>query len=358
MMTTLPAPAKATAAGLPLRSRIGLGLFVAAMLAAPFFVGDYVLSLLIIVLFSAYLGQAWNIMMGFAGQLSIGHALYVGLGAYASAALFVHFGLSPWIGMLVGVVLATLAGSVIGALGFRFGVQGVYFALLTIAFAEFTRVLFDHFDWVGSSGGLFLPVANRSRDDLMNLRGSPMMFYYLLLAMTLGVLALCRALLRRRIGYYWLAIREDQDAAQAAGIDVFHCEVLAVALSAGLTAVAGVLQAFYNNNLYPETTFATGRSVEIMLAPIIGGLGTLFGPILGAFALTALAEGLTMMVNRLAEAGYGLRLDGLKPFLYGLTLVLIIAVQPTGLWPWLCRLGARLRRRLAGESAVRRERQA
>ncbi|HEY0522431.1 MAG TPA: branched-chain amino acid ABC transporter permease [Stellaceae bacterium] len=354
-MTTLPAPAKA---GLPLRSRIGLGLFVAAMLAAPFFVGDYVLSVLIIVLFSAYLGQAWNIMMGFAGQLSIGHALYVGLGAYASAALFVHFGLPPWIGMLVGVALATLVGSAIGALGFRFGVQGVYFALLTIAFAEFTRVLFDHFDWVGGSGGLFLPVTNRSGNDLVNLRGSPVMFYYLLLAMTLGVLALCRALLRRRIGYYWLAIREDQDAAQAAGIDVFRCKVLAVALSAGLTAVAGVLQAFYNNNLYPETTFATGRSVEIMLAPIIGGLGTLFGPILGAFALTALGEGLTTFVGRLAESGYGLHLDGLKPFLYGLTLVLIIAMQPTGLWPWLCRLGASLggrnRRRRAVAGTERR----
>jgi branched-chain amino acid transport system permease protein len=298
------------------------------MLLAPLVAGDYLLSLLVLVLFAAYSGQAWNIMMGFAGQLSIGHALYLGLGAYTSAALFVHFGLPPWIGMAAGAAAAALAGAIVGALGFRFGVTGVYFALLTSAFAEFTRIIFDHFEWVGGTAGLFLPVSNRASADIVNLRGGPVMFYYVMLALTLAAFVLCRVLLSRRIGYYWLAIRGEQEAAEALGIDVFRCKVAAVALSAALTAVGGAVQAFYTNNLYPETTFATGRSVELMLAPIIGGLGTLFGPILGAFLLTFLGEGLTLATE-------SLRIDGIKQFLYGVVLLAIVTLRPAGLWPWL-----------------------
>jgi branched-chain amino acid transport system permease protein len=320
---------------LPPRSAASLALFVAAMAAAPLVANDYVISVLILVLLAAYIGQAWNIMMGFAGLLSLGHALYVGLGAYASAALFVHYGISPWLGMIVGAGIAGLAGTVIGALSFRFRVSGVYFALLTIAFAEFTRILFDHFDWVGSSSGLFLPVANRATSDLVDLRGTPTMFYYVLLVAMLAVLALSRLLLRRRIGYYWQAIREDEEAAKALGIDVFRTKLAAVALSAALTAIAGAFYAFYYNNLYPETIFATGRSIELMLPAIIGGLGTLFGPILGAFVLTLLSEALT-------EATAHLGVDGTKQLLYGLVLAIVVVLRPAGLWPWIAgRLGLR-----------------
>jgi len=322
---------------MPKRSVAALVLFVALMAAAPLVANDYLISVLILILLSAYIGQAWNIMMGFAGLLSLGHALYIGLGAYISAALFVHYGTSPWLGMLVGVAGAGAVGAAIGALSFRFRVGGVYFALLTIAFAEFTRILFDHLDWFGSSSGLFLPVANRASNDLLPLRGAPAMFYYLLLAAVLALLALSRLLLHRRIGYYWQAIREDEAAAAASGIDLFRYKLAAIIISAGLTAIAGVFLAFYNNNLYPETTFAMERSIEAILPAIIGGLGTLFGPILGAFVLTFLGEGLT-------AATADVHIDGVKQLLYGLTLLVIIVAQPEGLWPWLRdRLG------LAGE---------
>ncbi len=318
---------------MPKRAVAALVLFVAAMAAAPLVANDYVISVLILILMSAYIGQAWNIMMGFAGLLSLGHALYIGLGAYASAALFVHYGISPWLGMPVGIVLAAAAGGVIGALSFRFRVGGVYFALLTIAFAEFTRILFDHFGWIGSSSGLFLPVANRTSNDLVTLRGAPVMFYYVLLAAMLALLALSRLLLDRRIGYYWRAIREDEAAAEASGIDVFRYKLAAVVMSAGLTAIAGVFLAFYNNNLYPETTFAMERSIEAILPAIIGGLGTLIGPILGAFVLTALNQTLTEMT-----AGWGV--NGIKQLLYGLILAVVIVAQPGGLWPFIAmRLG-------------------
>jgi branched-chain amino acid transport system permease protein len=331
-----------SAAGLPgfaHRRAVALALFAVVMALLPLFVSPYVVSVLIVVLFAAYFGQAWNIVTGFAGQLSLGHALYVGLGAYASAVLFVRFGLPPWLGMIAGMAIAALTGSLIAALSFRFSVTGVYFALLTIAFNEFTRILFDHFGWVGATSGLFLPVANRAHDDLVMLRGSPLMFYYFLLALSLGALSLSHFLLHRRIGYYWQAIREDQEAAEALGIDVFRYKVAAMALSAAMTAVGGSFLAFYDNNLYPDTVFAIGRSVEIITAPIIGGLGTLFGPILGAFVLTTLGEAMTQVSS-------GFAIDGLKQWCYGAALLLIVALQPAGLWPWLeRRLGLAPRRR-------------
>ena len=312
----------------PRRAALALALFVAAMLVLPLFAGNYIVSTLVVVLFSAYVGQAWNLMMGYAGQLSLGHALYLGLGAYISSALFVHYGLPPWIGMLAGMAAAGLAGVVIATLSFRFGVTGVYFALLTIAFAEFTRIAFNHFAWVGGSSGLYLPVITLTRDDIVHLRGSPTMFYYVLLALTLVGLALSHLLLARRIGFYWRAIREDHEAAQAAGIDVFRYKVAAVALSATMTAIAGTLTAFYDNNLYPDTAFGISRSIDIITAPIIGGLGTLFGPILGAFVLTMLSETMTSLSANLG-------VNGLKQWIYGATLLVIVMLQPAGLWPWL-----------------------
>ena len=322
-------------AEIPPRGRLYFGLLLAALLVAPLFVHGYTLSVLILVFYFAYLGQTWNIMMGFAGQLSLGHALYFGLGAYASAALFVHFGVSPWVGMLAGGIVAAAAGAIIGALGFRFKIGGVYFAILTIAFAEFTRILFDHWLWVGGSGGLFLPVSGRSSNDLLALRGSPEMFYYLWLAFTIGVLVLCRALLSSRLGYFWLAIRENEEAAQALGINTFRYKIFAVMLSAALTAFGGVLYAFYNNNLFPGAIFSISRSIDMLLGAIIGGVGTLMGPIIGAFILTPLGETLTVALEPLHD--FGFKLDGIKQVFYGLCVVAIVVFQRRGVWPWLWR---------------------
>src|SRR5690242_14163523 len=167
--------------GIPRRTLLLLLLLLLAAIFAPLFVSDYLITVLILIFYFAYVGQAWNVMMGFAGQLSLGHALYVGLGAYTTAALFIHFGTPPWIGLLAAVPIAMAAGAVIGFLAFRFRVAGTYFAILTIAFAEFARIGFDHWDWVGASSGLFLPVATYTQNDLWHLRSRPIMFYYLIL---------------------------------------------------------------------------------------------------------------------------------------------------------------------------------
>ncbi len=315
-----------TARGLLLLVLVGL-----LLVAAPLVADRYLVSVLTTVLWFAYVGQAWNVMMGFSGLLSLGHALYVGLGAYTGAALFVHFGIGPWAGLLLAMLVAVAAGCFIGFLGFRFGVKGVHFALLTIAFAEVARVGFDHIQWLGGSGGFFLPVEAGVSDPL-NLRGSPTLFYYVILALVLGALLLSRLLLHSRLGYQWLAVREDPEAAEAVGVDLFRARMTAVAVSSALTALGGVFQAFYFNNLFPEQVFSMGRSIEIILPAIVGGIGTLIGPILGAFILTPLGEGLTFLI---AAAGFDL--PGLKQLFYGVALVAIVVFRPDGVWPWLAR---------------------
>jgi branched-chain amino acid transport system permease protein len=318
--------------GVPRRVWITLAAALAAFVAAPAVLNDYLLSILILILYFAYTAQAWNIMMGFAGQLSLGHALYVGLGAYTTAALYVHFGLSPWLGLPVAILVSALSGAFIGFLAFRFRVAGVYFAILTIAVAEFARIGFDHFGWVNGSSGLFLPVANYTQSDLWNLRGKPVMFYYVMLVFTVAALVLCHALLRSRAGYFWQAIREDEEAARALGIDTFRYKMYAVVLSAGMTSVAGVFYAFYYNNLFPEQIFHISRSVELILAPIIGGIGTLIGPIIGAFLLTGLAEGIWELLH-----AFGFDPPGAKHVFYGVCLLIVVMLLPDGVWPPLAR---------------------
>ena len=138
------------------KASAALAVLAALLIALPAFAGNYALSVATLILYFAYTGQAWNVMMGFAGQLSLGHALYVGVGAYAAGGLFFHYGVGPWAGLWLAIALCVALGLVIGFLAFRFGISGVYFALLTIAFAEFTRIGFDHLDWTGGPGGMFL----------------------------------------------------------------------------------------------------------------------------------------------------------------------------------------------------------
>lgn len=315
------------------RRALGLAvLLLAALLALPAVADRYTLSILILVFYFAFVGQAWNIMMGFCGQLSLGHALYVGLGAYTAAALFQHFGVSPWLGLLAAILVCVLVAAFIGWLAFRFGISGTYFALLTIAFAEFTRIGFDHFNWVGGSGGFFLRVAQGGQNDWVNLRGGPTMFYYLALALAVLALAVSSGLLRSRLGFYFRAIRDNEEAARAAGVDTFRYKMYAIMISAALTSMAGVFFAFYYNNLFPEQIFNMGRSIEIILAPIIGGVGTLFGPILGAALLTALSEGITEGL-RVMEW----ELPGIKQIIYGIALAVVIMFMPHGVWPGLAR---------------------
>jgi branched-chain amino acid transport system permease protein len=313
----------------PRRALVLLAAFLAVLLVAPVVLDRYLLSVFFLIFWFATVGQAWNIMMGFCGQLSLGHALYVGLGGYVGALLWVKFGVSPAIAIVPAMLVSMAFGAVIGWLGFRFGIEGVYFALLTIAFAEVARIGFDNWSFVGGAAGFFIPVSSTASP--VNLRGGPMLFYYVALAMMVVAFLACAALRRSRLGHAWLAVREDAEAARALGIDVFRAKMAAVLVSSAMTAVAGVVYAFYQNNLFPSQTFDIARSIEMILAPIIGGLGTLFGPILGAFILTPLGQTLIALVEKVA----GRAIPGVNLVFYGAALMVIIWYAPNGVWPWL-----------------------
>jgi branched-chain amino acid transport system permease protein len=310
------------------KASAALAVLAALLIALPAFAGNYLLSVATLILYFAYTGQAWNVMMGFAGQLSLGHALYVGVGGYTAGAIFYHWGIGPWAGLWVAMALCVALGVIIGFLAFRFGISGVYFALLTIAFAEFTRIGFDHLDWTGGPGGLFLKVAQRDTWDVANFRGPPLMYYYTILFLTVMAFIGCSLLLKSKAGYYWQAIRENEEAAQALGINTFRWKMLAVALSAAMTSISGVFYAFYYNNLFPEQVFSIGRSIEIILGPVIGGVGTLFGPILGAVVLTVLSDTLTELL-----AALGWEIPGIKQVFYGVVLLAVVMFLPNGIWP-------------------------
>ena len=330
---------------MPARGRVLAGLLLALLLAAPLFADRYLLSVLILVFYFAYLGQAWNLMMGLAGQLSLGHALQVGLGAYMAAMLWVYFGLGPWLGVVPAIVVAGLAGTAIAWLGCRFSIEGVYFALLTIAFAEFTRIAFDHIGAAGGAGGFFVPYQAQRLGEWWNLQGGQWLFYYVGLALATGAVILTAWLKGSRLGYQWLAVREDQQAARALGIDILAAKMKAALISSAMTAVGGVYYAFYYDSLFPAQVFGIGRSIELILAPIVGGLGTVFGPVVGAFILTPLGELLAAAVEKL-----GVDAPGAKALFYGLILMAIIVLRPDGVWPWLARVCGLAGRRPGGSS--------
>lgn len=317
---------------LPRRTLVLTALLLILALVMPILVGDYLLTVLILTLYFAYTGQAWNIMMGFAGQLSLGHALFVGLGAYTTATLFVYYGVPPWIGFFAAVIVSVACGALMGFLAFRFRVAGVYFAILTIAFAEFARTGFDNWSFVGGAAGLFLPVSQYSYNDLWRLRGHPAMFYYVMLTATIVVFIASRIILKSRLGYYCLAVREDEQAARACGINTFRYKMYAVMISAGMTSFGGVFYAFFYNNLFPEQIFNISRSIEIILAPLVGGVGTLGGPIFGAFVLQGLAESLHFVLT-----AFGIDIPGVKHIFFGFVLLLVVLVLPEGMWPWISR---------------------
>jgi branched-chain amino acid transport system permease protein len=309
-----------------------LGVLAAAgvlvLLLLPATLGSRALSVLVFVFFYAYLGQAWNILSGYAGQLSAGHAAFVGIGAYTTAMLAMHAGISPWLGMLAGGALAALSGAVVGFLGFRFGLRGFYFVLLTVAFAEVCRIVALNTDAVGGAVGLYIPFSGdpwqlQFRDN----RG----YYYVALGLMLAATGIAALVERSRLGAYLVAIREDEDAAEALGVDALRCKLAAIVISAFLTGLGGAFYASYLFSLQPNAVFGIPLSVDIMLRPVVGGAGTLLGPILGSFILTPLAE---LARAYFARSG----LVGVHLVAYGVLLIAVVLFLPRGAYPSLARV--------------------
>lgn len=303
---------------------------LAVLPAFPAMFGSYLVTIFTLIFFFGYLAQAWNILSGYAGQLSAGHAAFVGIGGYTGAVLYVEAGVTPWAGMFAGGLLAAAVGAFIGFLGFRFGLRGFYFVLLTVAFAEIFRILANNVETVGGAVGYYITFTG---DPLQFQFQDARAYYYIALAMMLLATALVAWLQRLRFGVYLAAIRQDETAAEAAGIDTFRYKLLAMVLSSFLTGVGGSFYAFYVFSLQPNSVFGIPLSVEIVIRPIVGGAGTVMGPILGSFILSPLAE---IARHYLAGGWIGVHL-----IVYGALLVAVVLFLPEGAYPRLQRALAR-----------------
>jgi branched-chain amino acid transport system permease protein len=291
---------------------------------------EYWIQVLVWVMFFAYLSAAWNLIGGFAGQYSIGHAGLVGIGAYTSSLLMIYVGLTPWIGMLAGGVLAALVGGLIGYPCFR--LRGAFFSLVTIAFAEMLRVGLELTDRVGpleinGVRGLLLPVAGDRPWQFQFTSKRP--YYYVMLALLLVVLAAGWAVKRSRLGYYLAAIRDDEDAVAALGINPARVKLVAMMLSSFFAALGGTFYAQLVGYITPTRTMSLDFSVQMVIMAVLGGIGTVLGPLWGAMVLVPIAE--------ITRALWGGSLQGIHLIVYGALLVLVILYWPQGIDPWVRR---------------------
>ena len=307
-------------------ARLAFALALALLVAVPPLLPKYALEVLISILFFGYLGASWNILGGYGGQFSFGHAAFFGIGAYTSTLLFLQLGVTPWLGMVAGGALAASFGLFAGYLSFRYGLRGPYFSLVTLAFAEMLRVVAVNWKAMGSSLGLVVP--NLGSAPLQFLFAEKLPYYYVILAMVLGALLICRAIERSRMGYALAAIRENEDAAEASGVNALATKLSAMAVSSFLTALGGTFYAQYFAYIDPSLTFGPAISIGGLLPAIVGGAGTVAGPLLGSFVLTPISEITRAMLRGRAGADI---------MLYGLILILVISFLPNGLMGWLRR---------------------
>jgi len=298
------------------------------LMMLPIFLDNYALGIFVMIFFWAYVGQAWNVLTGYTGHISLGHALYVGIGAYATTFLAQTFSLTPWIGMFLGGFIAVAIALFLGFLGFRFGLRGVYFVIMTIAFAELTRLAVSHIEALGSFTGIFLDF-NPSFYNFQFRGNIP--YYYIALGFVVASLIAVRILEVSKVGRFIVAIREDEEAAQALGVNTFKYNMIAIAISAFMTSLAGAFYANYIFYLHPNSLFGMSMSIELILRPIIGGLGTLFGPVIGSIVLTPLSE-----ISRAYFAKGGL--EGLHLILYGVVAILVVLFMPKGIIVYVKRL--------------------
>jgi branched-chain amino acid transport system permease protein len=297
--------------------------------------GSYGVTVFILVFFYGHLGQAWNILAGYGGQLSAGHAAFLGVGAYTATLLAVHTGLTPWVGMLIGAAAAGLLGALIGSLAFRFGLKGFYFVLLTVAFAEVCRIVALNTEAMGGALGLYITFTGDPRQ--LQFRDNRA-YYYVALGLMVLTTAVAAVIERSRLGVHLQALREDEEAAEALGVDTFRVKLVAIVLSGALTGLGGAFYANYLFSLQPNAVFGVPLSVDIMLRPVVGGAGTLWGPLLGSLILSPLAE-----LSRAYFATVGFA--GAHLVAYGCLLVAVVLFFPRGAYPALARLWVRSRTR-------------
>ena len=300
------------------------------------------MHILIVLLFYAYLTTSWNLVGGFAGVLPLGHAVFLGIGAYTSTILSLQYGISPWLGMIVGGVLAMIVGVLIGLPTFK--MRGAYFALATIAFAEGFRVMVENIDRIGpfvlnGPRGLQIPPLGFGLGKMLFADKEP--YYYIILVMLVAVLMLTAFISRSKLGYYLNAGGEEPEAAMALGINVARAKLIAMAMSSFLTALAGTFYAQLNLYIHPKSVISLDLSFEIAFIALIGGRGSIVGPVLGAMLLRPVSD--------FSRIYFGDTLPGMHLIIFGVILILVMTFQPRGLQEPLTRIYMRVIDRLSSD---------
>jgi len=299
--------------------KVIIGLSVVAALL-PFATNNPThLNLAILVLMAAQLGVAWNLLGGYAGQVSLGHAAFYGLGAYTSTMLLLNFGINPWLGMLLGAVVSALLSLGFGWSCFR--LKGHYFAMATIAVAEIVQIVFTNWEYAGSAVGLTVPMTQRGWGAMVFADKAP--YYWLALGLLGLTLLATWAVERSHIGYYLRAIKDEPDAARSIGINIARYKQIALSLSAFFTALGGSLYAQKELYIDPNSVLSTALSIKMALVSILGGVGTLFGPVIGSVVLTVIEE-----LTRTLFGGSG---RGTDTIIYAALIVGVAVFYPSGL---------------------------
>ena len=298
----------------------GIALFALLTACIPLLTDSGVtLNFVMMALYAALLAQAWNILGGFGGQFSFGHALFFGTGAYIQAIAQMQGGLNAWAALLLALAGSALVAVVVGALTFRYGLKGSYFALVTLAFAEVFRILALSVPFTGAGVGLMLPL----RESFANMQfGSRAGYLYLVLGFVTIALLVTWWLKHSRFGAYLQAVRDNEDAARAIGVSPFGVKLGAIALSGSLMGAGGAFYVQVFQYIDPGIAYGPTTSIEALVAAIVGGMGTLWGPVLGALALHFLAD--------LTRNLFG-QLPGINMVIYGVVLVLIVMFLPRGI---------------------------
>jgi branched-chain amino acid transport system permease protein len=315
-----------------LASPIWWGALVIAAIM-PFVLSSYYVHILTLALVYVALASSWNIVGGMAGQISLAHSLFIGIGSMFSAALLLKLGINMWLGLVISAVISGILGAVIAWIDFRFQLGHLSFVLITLAFAEMGSIVVEGWDFLGGASGLLLP-KDTGNFLAFQFGGGHGAFW-----MMLGLAAICVlvnvAILNSPLGYYLRTIRDNEKAAQAIGVNILRYKITAMVISAMLASVVGTAYVRYLTFADPYLLISPVITIEIVLFATVGGLGRAYGPALGALLLVPLGE--------ILRGKLGSTLPGLHYFIYGIVVISVILVTPRGLLPLFERLSARWR---------------
>ena len=306
---------------------------LALLLAYPLVIKQtFPVHVMILVFMFGMLGVAWNIMGGYAGMFSFGQAAFFGIGAYTSSFLLVTFHVNPWIGLIAGGLVAALVAAAVGYPCSN--LRGHYFAIASIAFSEIIRIHFNNWSMVNAAEGITIPMMPESLTNFM-FHSSKLPYYYIIMVFLIFSLIVCYFIATSKMGYYFRAIKESHDVAEVLGINVVKYRLIAIMVSAFLSAMAGTFYAQYILYIDPESVMLGAISVQIVLISMLGGAGSVLGPVIGAAILVPLAETTRVML--------GHRGTGIDMLIYGFLITIISVYQPQGVWEWITRMGRKIK---------------